>query len=316
MSVDQASGQSTVASGPVELSQSDAASMFEKLLNGEEPEGQPEANQEETDPDDTGEEELEAEAEGEQPEAELIEVPLLEGEGTEKITRDELKARMLMQSDYTRKTQALADERKAAYADVSKAKAEIAQRVQSLDDSLQRAATVIQSIEAQVNWQALREVDPSAYLEQREQQAERVKAFNQAKQQLTAIQAAERQATLEENHQRLVEAIPSWLDATTANKEVAELQRALVDDFRFTPEEVGKLSDYRIVLMARDAAKYRALQAKAKDVKATVEKAPKLTKPGTPKVGNAEALKTYQTVQRAKQTGNIKDVAAAFERFV
>ena len=127
MSVDQASGQSTVANGPVEYSTADAVDMFDKFLSGEEPEGQPETEQEETDPDETGEEELEAEAEGEQPEAELIEVPLLEGEGTEKITHDELKARMLMQSDYTRKTQALADERKAAYADVSKAKAEIAQ---------------------------------------------------------------------------------------------------------------------------------------------------------------------------------------------
>ena len=221
-----------------------------------------------------------------------------------------------MQADYTRKTQALSEERQAAQAEVSRAKAEIAQRTQSLDESLQRAATVIQSIEAQVNWQALREVDPSAYLEQREQQAERIRSFDQAKKQLDAIKAGERQSALVENHQRLVEAIPTWLDPVTAQKEATELQTALVNEFKFTADEVGKLSDYRIVLMARDAAKYRALQAKAKDVKATVAKAPQLTKPGTPKAGNAEALQTYQAVQRAKQTGNTKDVAAAFERFM
>ena len=44
------------------------------------------------------------------------------------------------------------------------------------------------------------------------------------------------------------------------------------------------------------------LKAKAKDVKATVAKAPQLTKPGAPKAGNATALQTYQAVQRAKQS--------------
>lgn len=314
MSVDQASGQSTEASGPVELSSTDAASMFEKFLGGGEPDGQPAAEQEETDSDVS--EESDELAEGEQSDAELIEVPKLEGEGTEKITREELKARMLMQSDYTRKTQALAEERKAIAAEVSKAKQDIALRTQSLDESLQRAATVIQSIESQVDWKALREVDPSAFLEQRELQAERIRAYDAAKRELDAVKASAHQSALAENHQRLVEAIPAWLDPATAQKEATELHQALVSEFSFTPEEVGKLADYRIVLMARDAAKYRALQAKAKDVKATVAKAPQLAKPGSPRVGNAEALQTYQTVQRAKQTGSIKDVAAAFERFV
>lgn len=316
MSVDQASGQSTEASGPVELSVSQAASEFEKFLGGGEPEGQPQAEQEGTDPDDTGEEGLDVDAQGEQSDAELIEVPKLEGEGTEKITREELKARMLMQSDYTRKTQQVAEERKAIQAEHAKVREESAKRLTALDESLQRAATVIQSIESQVNWQALREVDPSAYLEQRELQAERLRSFEAAKRERDAVMTSQQQLALEENHQRLVENIPAWLDPAVAQKEATELQQALISQFNFTPDEVGKLSDYRIVLMARDAAKYRALQAKAKDVKATVAKAPQLAKPGTPKAGNAEALQTYQKVQRAKQTGSIKDAAAAFERFM
>lgn len=317
MSVDQAHGQSTEASGPVELTVSQAADEFTKFLGGEEePKGQPNPAEEETDPAATGDELEAAEPEGEQPDAELIEVPKLDGDGTEKITREQLKAERLMQADYTRKTQELAKERQAVQEGISKAKAEIAQRTQSLDESLQRAATVIQSIEAQVNWQALREVDPSAYLEQREAQVERIRSFEQAKKQLDTIKAAERESTLTENYQRLIEAIPTWLDPATAQKEQTELQAALVNEFKFTPEEVGMLADHRVVLMARDAAAYRALKAKTADVKAKVAKAPQLAKPGAPKAGNAAALQTYQAVQRAKQTGSIKDAAKAFERFM
>ena len=75
----------TEASGPVALTQAEAASEFEKFLSGEEPQGQPVAAQEETDPDVTGDELEAAEPEGEQPDAELIEVPKLDGDGTEKL---------------------------------------------------------------------------------------------------------------------------------------------------------------------------------------------------------------------------------------
>ena len=315
MAVDQASGQST-ETGSVELSQADAVDLFDKYLNGgTEPKGQPDPEQEGTDPEINGDQ-PDVEAEGKTPEAELIEVPKLEGEGTEKITRDELKSRMLMQADYTRKTQEVAEQRKAIVAESAKSRQEIAQRISSLDESLQRASTIIQSIEAQVNWDALRQVDPSAYLEQRELQGQRIRAYDQAKSERDSARAAAQQDLLAENHQRLIEAIPGWLDPTTAEREQVELASALVKEFNFTEEEVGKLADYRVVLMARYAAKYLALQAKAKDVKANVEKAPKLSKPGAPQAGNAEALQTYNIVQRAKKTGDIKDAAAAFSRLM
>lgn|SRR5574343_192890 len=319
---DQATEQSAApnASGPTEF---DLARMFETeaTQSGGQPKGQAQAVQgEEADeaesgasPDDVDGQLEQAEQSGE----EYIEVPKLEGEGTERITRAELKNRMLMQADYTKKTQAVADERKALAAEKQKAMETFSQQAAALDHHLRSLAGVIKGVEAQTNWEALREVDPGAYLKAKEEQQARLQAFEQGLKVFEETKKRQRAERVAMNTQRLVEARPELLDPAQAKQFATVLAQGAQEHYGLTPQDLDAIDDHRIVLALADAAEFRRLKAKAAETKAQVSKAPQLASPGAPaRRGNPESLHTHRAIQQAKKTGKTEDMAAAFERFL
>ena len=290
-----------------EHSENDLAGAFAAAYGEPQPKGQAD-NQTEQPAGDT--EQVDEQASGE-PVPEKFKVPALEGDGFDELTAEELKAQRLMQADYTRKTQALADERKAINAERQKVEQVIAEKAGALEQQLAMLGRAIQSFDQQVDWDALRQVDPGAYLEAREQQAHRLQAFEHSRQQMEAVRQAQRSERVAQSTQRLVEAMPELLDPQAAKKFASRIVEGTAH-YGFSPEEVQGLEDHRLVLMARDAIAYRELKAKAAEVKPKVAAAPQLAKPGAPKPGNAEALNAYRTIQKASQTGEVKDLAAAF----
>lgn len=312
---DQANGQSgtvdNAASGPA--TEQDLASMFESTLTGEQPKGQATPVQGENAQADSGEnpEQVEEQPDGEQAPAKFV-VPALEGDGTEELTAEELKAQRLMQADYTRKTQQVAEERKAIAAERAKVEAEISQRVTALDTQLQQTARVIQSFDQQVDWEALRQVNPGAYLEAREQQQARMQSFEQGRKQLEAVKNAQRQERIAASSQRLVEALPELLDPQSAKKFAERLVTDAQAHYGFTAQEIDAIDDHRFILALKDAAEYRAIKAKTDGVKQKLAAAPQLAKPGAPRQGNPQALDAYRTIQKARSSGSLVDMAAAF----
>lgn len=294
----------------------DLAAFFQQTLNGGQPQGQAQAAEGEED--DESESGASPEVEGEQADApqddaEYVEVPKLDGEGTERITRGELKARMLMHADYTRKTQGLSDEKKAFYEEKEKVLTTLNQRAQEAETHLQMLAGAIQSFDQQVNWEELRATDPATYLQAREQQQARMQAFERTRQHFAQIQEMQRAERVQASSQRLVEAMPELLDPNAAKAFGEQITTAASKFYGFTPQEVAGVEDHRLILMMRDAAKFHELQAKAGQVKAKVEKAPQLAKPGAPRQGNPEALRVHRTIQKAKGSSSLEDQAAAFD---
>jgi hypothetical protein len=309
---DQAAGQSV--SQPVASTEQDVVTGFESFLSGKAPQGQPAPVQgEQADEAESGESPDESEQAQAESAQQKFQVPALEGDGVEELTAEELKAQRLMHADYTRKTQQVAEQRKAIEAKALEVEQQAAAKLGALDDHLQMLARSIQTYEGEVNWTALRELDPAGYVEQREKQEARLKAFERARQQAETLRAEMIQRRQAEEAQRLVEALPSWLDPQVAKQEATQLREG-VTAYGFKPEEFDTVLDHRLILLARDALAYRQLKDKAGQVKAEVAKAPPIAKPNTPRQGNPEALRTFKAIQHAKANPTVDNAAAAFDR--
>ena len=310
---DQAAEQSGATSNDAAP---DLAAFFQQTLNGGQPQGQAQAAEGEED--DESESGASPEVEGEQAATDApakFKVPALEGDGYEELTAEEIRAQRLMQADYTRKTQEVAEQRKAIQAEREKVQTELSQRLQESEAHLQMLAGAIQSFDQQVNWEELRAIDPAAYLQAREQQQARLQAFERTRQHIEQVRQAERSERLSQSSQRLVEAMPELLDPNAAKAFGEQITTAANKFYGFMPQEVASVEDHRLILMMRDAAKYHELVAKTGEVKAKVAAAPQLSKPGTPRQGNPEALRTHRAIQKAKSTSSLEDQAAAFDAF-
>jgi len=198
---------------------------------------------------------------------------LVEVDGEEK-TVDEIKNGYLRHSDYTRKTQALAEERKA----VDQREQAIQQQEAQYAQLLPALAQKIESMaEPEPDWDKLYDTDPALA-----QRAER--KYNQQKQereqQLAAIR--QEQARLQQqNQQRLAQAeaqyeaeqrelipqiIPEWRNQDVAANEALELRNYLLDA-GFVDQDIQGLKNAMLIKMARQSMLYERGNAKLKKAK-------------------------------------------------
>jgi len=183
------------------------------------------------------------------------------------VTLDELQKGYSRTQDYTRKTQQVAEARKAAEAELQAVRAEreqYAQLLVALDQQVKAAA------EPQIDWDRLYKEDPIEYVRQREvmrENKEKAAAIQAERQRLAEIAQQEQmqqlQAVKEKEAQALLEAIPSWKDPAKAKAEKAMLVE-FGQRMGFTPQELGNIYDHRVVLALRKAALYDQMQAKRK----------------------------------------------------
>lgn len=248
------------------------------------------------------------------PTVERFRLPALEGDGYEELTADEIKAQRLMQKDYTQKTQAVSEERKKIETLKAQTEAAARERLDRLESDLQTAARLIQSYDQNVDWNSLRQLDPAEFLAQREAQAQRIQAWEQARKHSDALKADQRKARRSEEAQRLVENVPEWLDPVRAKADAQKIIEG-ASQYNLTPADVDNFDDHRMILVLKDALAYRELKAKAGTVKAQVQSAPQLTKPGTPSQGNPQSLAAHRAIQTARKEGTtdtLKDAMRAF----
>lgn len=311
---DQATEQSLVV---------DDASIVNRLANylgeGEpdepqEEEAAPQDNEEEveeTEEVDTPEEE-QVDTEETEPEPDLVEVEI---EGERYQVPEALKDKIMLQADYTRKTQEVAEQRKQVEAEREQLKqlAEVQQsnlqeyaNLMALDSQLQKFQ--------QVDWNALYDQDPAEFVRLKETyrdlQDTRSGLANNivAKQQQ---QMQEQQANyakiVEQGRATLAKEIPNW--NPTLAKEIADYG---IKKLGFNEQEVSSVIDPRVVKMLHKAYLYDQLQAKKPVAAKKVENLPKVAKPGS----MANTTKTKSDVEKAysrmKRTGSIEDAAAYY----
>lgn len=176
---------------------------------------------------------------------------------------------------YTRKTQELAEVRKA-----------LTERQTKLDQYVQQGEALVNVLAAEfqsefqgVDWGKLAAEDPAQYVQQRHRFDERqrklalaVGQLQNARQQQQATSEQETQQRLADEQKKLVEAIPDWKDAAKASAEIAEVREFLTKT-GYSPDEVNGVTDHRAVLLARKAMLYDKMVSKAPKP-GTLSKAP------------------------------------------
>lgn len=320
------------------MSVREAAQAFEALLAEESGEQAPEKAQAETDEvEASGDVEAEAGEQGEVPEEVEASSESEESEESkqpdepptftvkidgkeEAVPLDELLKGYQRTADYTRKTQALAEQRKAAEAELNAVREERAtysQLLTALQQQLQ------QQQESPVDMERLYREDPIEWVRQTElarQRSEKLAASQAELQRLNTLQQQEvqraMQARLKEEASLLVSAIPEWRDEKTAKAEKSALIEFGVKE-GFTPDDLKGVVDHRVVKVLRKAMMFDQIMSKQQSIKPNVV-APKAktVAPGNPQAAKIQVNEITRARQRLAKTGSVKDAAKLFEQFL
>lgn len=208
----------------------------------------------------------------------------------------------LRQSDYTRKTQDLADQRKSYEAKAERADA----LIQNLGDRIDELDAIIKGEEAEINWDELAEDDPSEYLRKQRAIKAKQKALSEAK----AQQKAKLNDRATEESQLLVNAMPSWKDSKVQDADVTQLQKYMADK-GIKPDLLEKAGyDHRLYMALLKASKFDALQEKKSTVKKKVKRVPKAIKPVKGK-SKAKPTEMEDAKAKLKRSGRKEDAVAA-----
>ena len=289
----------------------EAEEVEEEAPESEEEEGQAEEETEE----EVTEEEEEYEVVAEEDLKYTIKV---DGEELE-VGIDELKNGYQRQADYTRKSQALAEQRKETE--------NIQSERQRLEQERQMYANGLQMLQEQqagrlqefenTDWETLKADDPYQYMLKKDEYRDAQERLQNAQQQQVLIQQEQADAAnkarahfVQQEYSRLVQALPEWNDQeSTIKKDIQQYATSV----GFRPEEISQLADHRSVLIIKKAMEYDKLTTKVAPKKKAVKKVPKVQKSGR---GNskedtaAEAVKEKRA--RLRKSGKQDDAASIF----
>lgn len=226
----------------------------------------------------------------------------------------ELKSGYQKGSDYTKKTMEVAEQRKELQAAKEKADAEYQERLGQVDALVDNLESQLMSEFQQVNWQELRDSNPGEFAalwkeyESRQVQINQAQeAVKQEREKLNAEaqekQAEQFKAFIEQEQQKLLNAIPQWQDKAVLETEYKELTDSLMGR-GFSAQEINSVADHRIIKLAYDLMTLDKVKGKADTVKNKVKTLPKLVKPGA-KQSKSDVKKVTDKKLRAnlKKTG-------------
>ncbi len=301
---------SEVTDAPVDETEVEETEEAEEVEQEAPEEGQAE---EETEEEVTEEEEYEVVTE-----EDLKYTIKVDGEELE-VGIEELKNGYQRQADYTRKSQALAEQRKGTEAIQS-------ERVR-LEQERQMYANGLQMLQEQqsaklsdfenTDWTALKDDDPYQYMLKKDEYRDAQERVNNVAQQQVLIQQEQveqankaRAYFVQQEYSKLVNALPEWNDAkSTIKKDVQEYASSV----GFRPEEISQLADHRSVLIIKKAMEYDKLTTKVAPKKKVVKTVPKVQKSGRGN-SNEDAATEAMNKKRARlrKTGKQQDAASLF----
>jgi len=314
--------QNTTPEGSGELTVEGAANAFLSMMDREDgsdkeqPESASEAN--ESDAESDYESEVEQDDDGEEQEQPTY---LVKAAGEEReVTLNELIKSYQLGTDYTKKSQAVAEERKAVEAE----RQAVQEAKQMRDTYAQRLEMIEQMLvpQQEENLEYLKETDPIGYsvkvaeMIQRDKQLAAVQAerhrINQQQEQDRQVQM---QSVVAEEMQKLSSYIPEFSDPAKGEAIRNDI-RAFGKQIGFSDNELAAVYDSRAVLTLYKAMQYDKLVASKPAITKKVNEAPKAIKSGVSKPRDSSAEETRKLKARAKSSGSIRDAANVFERFL
>ncbi|HDR9253547.1 hypothetical protein [Burkholderia vietnamiensis] len=249
-----------------------------------------------------------------------------DGDKEVNVTLAELKNGYQRQSDYTRKSQALAEERKAFQTEAQQAQAEREQYRNGLAQAMQiMQATQPQEPTAD-QWAELQATDPMQFLQLREQwreHKERMSAVANEYQALSQRQQAEMnkalQARMAEESEKLNAAFPEWTDKAKAQAGKAAI-RDYAKDLGYSDDEINTTTDHRIFVLAHKAMMYDRMIAKGKprpDAQPNQTNKTKVVRPGTAATApNSKRSAVQDARKQLQRSGKVEDAARLLEKLL
>jgi len=290
--------------------------VVEETLEASEEEVESEEQSEEETYEAEDSDEVEEETEEEAPQTFTV-----KASGEEKeVTFDELVSGYQLGADYTKKTQELAENRKAVEAE-AKAIIEAQQVRDTYAQRLQAVEQLLTMNDSTEDLVSMRENDPIGYavkvadMTEKKEQLQAVRAEQQRiaqQQQADRAQAMQRQIAQESA--KLAEVLPEFSDKAKGEQLRSEI-RNYGKSVGFTDQELSQVYDSRHVLVLHKAAMYDKLQKSKPGVQKKVANAPKMIKSGTKvKQGNNDVQRRQK--QQLKGSGKVRDAAKLFENFI
>ena len=230
------------------------------------------------------------------------------------VSLDELRNGYQRHSDYTRKSQSLAEQRKAYESNLQAVQNERQQYSHILEN-----VGKFQDIEVQklndIDWASLKDTDPMGYMEKRMELQEAREKAAQVKAEQTRIahqsqqeHAVRMQDILQHEAGKLKEILPEYADPKSG---LRDKLRDYALGLGFDQQDINNIADHRVVLVLHKAM----LQDEAKNgaVKKVSKKVPKVLKSGTPESKTQRNQRTLKGKrQRLSKTGHPRDAANVF----
>lgn len=294
-------------SQPEELEESESETDGGEYEDSEETEYEPDSNRSEEGDDDS-------------------DVYAVKVDGKEiEVSLNELIAGYSRQSDYTKKTQALSEERKSIESEKSQylksieEMAAVRQQYQSAIGQFLEQAHGNLSEFADIDWKRLKEDDPLEYVTKRDEFRDaqaRIQQAERLRQQSVREQEEQNQALIKqhvaEEMKLMTEKMPEWGDSEKRGKLVTDI-RNYAESVGFQEEEINNLIDHRSLQVLIKAMKYDALEG-GNIAKKKLKNKPKLIRPGNSRTQEADDRKRKAAkFNRLKESGSAKDAAALIE---
>lgn len=309
---------------PAEGQAEDSSDVDESLDDGGEAlegaefeESEEEFDSEDDDADDLDEEEYD-EDEGEQEQADTFTVKV-NGENVE-VSLDELQNGYSRQADYTKKSQTLAEERKAFQQDRDAVLLERTQYSQLLG-ALQQQLTAFD--EPAPDFDRLYEEDPieasrleRQYRQRTEQRAQKMQAIAIEQQRVNDANAQEQEQQMRglitQEAARLPDVIPEWKDEKVASREREELKSYLLDS-GVAEEELGALVRASHIAVLRKAMLFDKGQSRVRKARKAGQSGKTVRSGSRQQQVKPSARKTKAAYQRLKERGTAENAASLIE---
>jgi hypothetical protein len=237
------------------------------------------------------------------------------------VTQDELVKGYQREADYTKKTQALAEQRKALEAD----KVNEDQARNLINSYAQKLKLVQDALSAQLpreNLEELKEVDPIGYavrVAERSEIEKKQYAIRAEQASIAQMQQAEQvqqlQRVVANEAEKLTKFLPEYADPEKG-EQVRSNIRKYAESAGFSSDELSKVYDSRAVLTLYKAMQYDKLMSNKGEVTKKVGQAPKMVKAGVGKpMGSLETEQTKRMKQQLRSSGKVSDAAKLFEKY-
>ena len=318
----------------------DATDVFTKLLDAEESNDKPEVDNEEVateaveetdeealedEVDEESEDEPEATDEEDESEEDEIEVEerktfRVKANGEEKdVTLNELVEGYQKGSDYTKKSQELATQRKAVEAEAHAVNEAMQMREQYAQRLGQVQQLLAQDANDGTNLEELRENDPIQYAIKVAEKTENNKKLQLLQQEQNRLagaqknQVAQHQAKMiAHESEMLTDKVKEFSDpkkSEQVKKDIREFGKSV----GFSDEELSQVYDHRHVIVMQKAAQWDKLQKANPGVTKKLSKAPKMSKKGN-KIAKTDVYQKQK--KRLQGSGSIEDATELFKNFI